>query len=64
MTDTNPDPRDADVVPAPPIDDAPSTTGIAVPDDDEPVSPPADQQSALEEAVERGEPEGSAAAGA
>jgi hypothetical protein len=69
MTDA--DPRDAEPVPAPPFQEEPSTTGVVVADadddaddDDEGAPAPADQQTALQDAVDRGEAEGSAAAGA
>lgn len=65
MTDA--DPRSAEPVAAPPLDEEPSTTGVVVADDDGDPSggaPPADQQTALQDAVDRGEAEGSAAAGA
>ena len=47
------DPRSAEPVPSPPYEEEPSTTGLV-----------ADQQTALEDAVEDGDPDGSAAAGA
>lgn len=58
------DPRSAEPVPAPPYEEEPSTTGVVAEGDEGRSTVPTDQPSALEQAVEEEQAEGSPAAGA